>query len=99
MEVYLRMLKEREEQKLLSLLRRHCKGLIEAEDIVSTSASPQSIPRPGNQPWQPPAELDDLIKRLAKVLYYDGEELIADNILLQCRSLDNEGKNINNLVL
>ncbi len=83
---------EDEINKLLTLLRVRCKGLINPKDIISTSASPQSLPRPGTHPWQPPNEIEMLLNRLAKVLYEDGEELIADNILLQCRNLDDAGR-------
>ena len=85
---------EKEEERLIYLLRGHCKDLIKVENIVSTSASPQSIPRPGERPWQPPPEIDQLLLRLAKVLHADGDELLADNILLQCRNLSDEGRKI-----
>ena len=38
----------------------------------------------------------DLLQRLAAVLHADGEELIADNILLQCRRLDEQGRQLLN---
>jgi len=78
---------EAEEQRLLSLLRRRCADRLRPEDVVPVSAAPQSLPRPGGQPLQPPPELEALLRRLAVVLQADGEELIADNLLLQCRQL------------
>ena len=78
---------ETEEQRLLQLLRRRCTGLVDAQDVVSASAAPQSVPRPGERPWQPPAEIERLLRRLAAVLRADGEELLADNILLQSSRL------------
>ena len=87
---------EQEEKRLLYLLRGNCRGLIEPENIISTAASPQTIPLPGKKPWQPPAEVDNLLIRLAKVLHSDGEELLADNILLQCRNLSNTGREVLN---
>jgi small GTP-binding protein len=81
---------EAEEQRLLSLLRRRCADCADRltpEDVVPASAAPQSLPRPGGQPLQPPPELQALLRRLAVVLQADGEELIADNLLLQCRQL------------
>ena len=78
---------ETEEQRLLQLLRRRCTGLVESQDVVSASAAPQSVPRPGERPWQPPAEIERLLRRLAAVLRADGEELLADNILLQSSRL------------
>ncbi|WP_320667587.1 GTP-binding protein [Prochlorococcus sp. MIT 1307] len=87
---------EEEERRLLALLRRHCKGLVDSEDVIPCCASPQSVPIPGEQPWQPPAEINKLLRRLAKVLHDDGEELLADNILLQCRNLGDKGKKLLN---
>ena len=78
---------ETEEQRLLQLLRRRCTGLVDVQDVVSASAAPQSVPRPGERPWQPPAEIERLLRRLAAVLRADGEELLADNILLQSSRL------------
>ncbi len=83
-----------EERRILLSLKGYCKGLIQSEDIVSTSASPQSIPRTGKNPLQPKPEINSLLKRLAYVLSEDGEELLADNILLQCRSLGDKGRQL-----
>jgi len=85
---------EEEERRLLDLLRGRCAGLLESEDVVASSAAPQSVARPGKQPWQPPAEVDSLLRRLAQVLHADGEELLADNILLQCRHLGDTGRQL-----
>ena len=87
---------EKEVEKLLYLLRGRCRGNISSANIISSSASPQSIPRPGKKPIQPPPEIEDLLILLARTLHEDGEELIADNILLQCRNLSNTGRNILN---
>lgn len=78
---------EQEEARLLQLLLQRCRGLIAAQDIIPASAAPQSVPRPGGQPLQPEPEVDALLRRIAAVLHSDGEELIADNLLLQCRRL------------
>ncbi len=85
---------EAEERKLLALLRGHCKGLLEPADVIPACASPQSVPMEGGHPWQPPTEVDKLLQRLAKILHEDGEELLADNILLQCRNLDDRGRDL-----
>ena len=78
---------EAEEQRLLELLRSRCGGRLAPEDVVPASAAPQSLPMPGGRPLQPQPELQALLRRLAQVLQADGEELIADNLLLQCRQL------------
>ena len=81
-----------EQQKLLDVLRSRCRGLIADADVIPCSAAPQSIPRPGKAPLQPRPDVQALVQRLAAVLHADGEELIADNILLQCRQLDDRGR-------
>jgi small GTP-binding protein len=78
---------EAEEARLLQLLRQRTAGLLEAADVVPTSAAPQSIPQPGGRPLQPEPEVEALLRRMASVLHADGEELIADNLLLQSRQL------------
>ena len=83
---------EQEERRLLALLRRRAAGRIDDDDVVPASASPQSVPLPGGRPQQPDPELQLLLQRLATVLHQDGEELIADNILLQSRCLSDASR-------
>ena len=78
---------EHEEARLLDLLRQRAQGHLDAADVIAVSAAPQSIPRPGGRPLQPQPEVEALVRRLAAVLHQDGEELIADNLLLQSRRL------------
>jgi len=78
---------EQEEQRLLQRLRERCREMLQPEDVVAASAAPQSIPRPGGLPLQPRPEVESLLRRIAAVLHADGEELIADNLLLQSRHL------------
>ncbi|MEY4431082.1 MAG: hypothetical protein RLZZ533_1018, partial [Cyanobacteriota bacterium] len=85
---------QEEERRLLALLRRRCQGRIAPEDVVAASAAPQSVPMPGGRPLQPPPEMDALLRRIAQVLHSDGEELIADNILLQSRRLNDAGRQL-----
>jgi uncharacterized protein (DUF697 family) len=49
---------------------------------------------PGGRPLQPPAEIEPLLRRIAAVLHADGEELIADNLLLQCRQLSEASRSL-----
>jgi GTPase SAR1 family protein len=85
---------EQEEERLLTLLRRRCAGRIAAEDVIPASAAPQSVPMPGGRPLQPPPEMEALVRRMAAVLHADGEELIADNLLLQCRRLGEASRDL-----
>ena len=83
-----------EERRLLALLRRRTQGRIAPDDVLAASAAPQSVPRPGGKPLQPAPEIDALVRRMAQVLHRDGEELIADNILLQSRQLSEAGRKL-----
>ncbi len=85
---------ENEEKRLIEILNSRCSDFIEPKDIICTSASPQTIAIPGKKPYQPEPEIDSLIRRLANILHEEGEELIADNILLQCSNLGKEGKKL-----
>lgn len=85
---------EAEEQRLRLRLRHRCGTLLAREDQVGVSASPRPVPRPGQRPLQPPPELDKLLTRIAEVLHRDGEELIADNLLLQCRHLGRSSRRL-----
>jgi uncharacterized protein (DUF697 family)/GTP-binding protein EngB required for normal cell division len=85
---------QEEERRLLSLLRRRSQGRIAPDDVLAASAAPQSVPRPGGRPLQPAPEIDALLRRIAQVLHSDGEELIADNILLQSRRLSDAGRQL-----
>jgi GTPase SAR1 family protein len=85
---------EREEARLLELLRRRCGARLAPEDVVAASAAPQSVPMPGGRPLQPPPEMGALLRRMASVLHADGEELIADNLLLQSRQLGEASRDL-----
>ena len=85
---------EQEERRLLELLRQRAGGRIDSGDVIPASAAPQSVPMPGGRPLQPEPEVGGLLRRLATVLHQDGEELIADNILLQSRCLSHASREL-----
>ena len=85
---------ESEEKRLIEILNSRCNDFIGPNDIICTSASPQTIAVAGRKPYQPAPEINSLIRRLANILHEEGEELIADNILLQCSNIGKEGKNL-----
>ena len=85
---------DQEEQRLLALLRRRCSVHLSSADVIPVSAAPQSVPRPGGRPLQPAPEVQALLRRLSEVLHADGEELIADNLLLQCRQLGDASRSL-----
>tara|TARA_Y100000589_G_scaffold310834_1_gene329601 strand:- start:16249 stop:17748 length:1500 start_codon:yes stop_codon:yes gene_type:complete len=62
--------------------------------IISTIASPQTIPNIGGRPKKQYIDVDDLFNQIINTLDKNGEELLADNILFQCNKLGLFSKNI-----
>jgi uncharacterized protein (DUF697 family) len=79
---------------ILTKLRERLQGLIAASDIVAIAANPQPVQLESGSKIQPEPEIIPLIKRLAAVLRAEGEDLIADNILLQSQRLGEEARKI-----
>ncbi|WP_036902767.1 MULTISPECIES: YcjF family protein [Prochlorococcus] len=88
---------EEDVKRLLLLLRKRTSNFISPKEVIPATASPQSIPMPGSYPIQPVPEIDLLIKQISRVLHEEGEELIANNILLQCKNLGDSGRQLLNL--
>lgn len=79
------LLGQRQEQRLLQVLRQRCAPRLPPEDVVPVSSAP---PRSRGAGAPPPApEVAALLRRLAQVLRLEGDELMADNILLQSHHL------------
>ena len=64
--------------------------------IISTIASPQSVPNVGKNPKKQEILVDNLFNEIIEILDKNGEELLADNILFQCNKLGSLSKNIIN---
>jgi uncharacterized protein len=79
---------------ILKQLRERVKGSIPAPDIVAIAANPVPIQLEDGQIVTPDTEIIPLIRRLATVLRAEGEDLIADNILLQSQRLGQEARKI-----
>ena len=80
------LLGQQQEQRLLQVLRQRCAPRLPPEDVIPvSSASPRLTTNPGTPP--PAPEVEALLLRLAQVLRLEGDELMADNILLQSRHL------------
>lgn len=74
-------------EAILGRLREHLRPVIGAADIVSVAARPQPVVLEDGRPFRPRPQIRSLIQRMATVLHAEGEELIADNILLQAQHL------------
>ena len=82
---------DEDKEVILARLRERVQQFIPASDIVAIAANPQPVQIHGEM-IQPEPEIIPLIKRLAAVLRSEGEDLIADNILLQSQRLGEEAR-------
>jgi hypothetical protein len=79
---------------ILSQLRERVKGFIAPADVVVIAANPQPVEFSSGEILEPQPEIMPLIKRLAAVIRAEGDELLADNILLQSQRLGEEARKI-----
>jgi uncharacterized protein len=79
---------------ILGRLKERVKPFIAASDVIAIAASPQPVQLSSGEIIEPTAEILPLIKRLVAVLRAEGEDLIADNILLQSHRLGEEARKI-----
>lgn len=84
---------EADREAILAQLRERVQGLIAPEDIVAIAARPQSVVLDTGD-FQPDPNVMPLIKRMAAVLRAEGEDLVADNILLQSQRLGDEARQL-----
>ncbi|NER94073.1 MAG: DUF697 domain-containing protein [Symploca sp. SIO1B1] len=85
---------EADEEKIVARLRQRVRGFIAASDVVSIAAHPESVELEDGEIFEPEPDIMPLIRRLAAVLRSEGEDLVADNILLQSQRLGEEARKI-----
>ncbi len=83
---------QEEQTLLIKQLQQRVKGLISPSDIIAIAAKPQPFSLETKEIITPEPDIIPLIKRLAVVLRAEGEDLIADNILLQSQRLGEEAR-------
>jgi len=79
---------------ILSHLRERVVDFIAPEDVVAVAARPQSVVLENGETLQPSPNIMPLIKRMAVVLRDEGQDLLADNILLQSQRLGEEARQL-----
>ncbi|WP_426777776.1 YcjF family protein [Lusitaniella coriacea] len=84
----------RDRETILARLRSRTQGFIAASDVVAVSANPQPTRLNTGDIVYPEPDILPLIKRLAAVLRAEGEDLVADNILLQSQRLGAEARRL-----
>ncbi|NJO44876.1 MAG: DUF697 domain-containing protein [Oscillatoriales cyanobacterium RM2_1_1] len=85
---------EADREIILERLRGRVYGVIAPEDVVAVTANPQILYLSSGETLQPDPEIAPLIQRIAQILRQEGEELIADNILLQSQRLGTEARQL-----
>jgi hypothetical protein len=81
-------------EMILQHLKQKVKSLIPSSDVIAIAANPQPVQLATGEIIEPEPEIMPLIKRLVAVLRAEGEDLIADNILLQSHRLGEEARKI-----
>ncbi len=88
------LLTDADRELILAQLRERLRGLVSTEDVVAASANPQAVALPNGTVVEPDPEVVTLLKRMAGVLRQEGEDLVADNILLQSQRLGEEARGL-----
>ena len=85
---------DEDREMILGRLKERVKTFISPSDVTAICANPQPVQLASGEIVEPTAEILPLIKRLVAVLRAEGEDLIADNILLQSHRLGEEARKI-----
>lgn len=83
-----------ERETLLGRLRERLQGVVRPEDVVAIAANPEPVQLDTGEQVQPDPIVMPLLRRMAAILRAEGEELIADNILLQSQRLGAEARSL-----
>ncbi len=79
---------------IIAQLQRRVRDRIQPEDVIAIAANPRSVRLESGEIFTPEPDILPLIRRLAAVLRAEGEDLVADNILLQSQRLGAEARGL-----
>lgn len=85
---------EADQEKILARLRERVRGFIAPTDVIAIAANPQSVTLENGEIFQPESDIVPLLRRMAALLRAEGEDLVADNILLQSQRLGEEARKL-----
>jgi small GTP-binding protein len=85
---------EADKEIILARLRERVRGFIAPTDVVAIAANPQPVALENGETLQPEPDILPLLRRMAAVLRAEGEDLVADNILLQSQRLGEEARKL-----
>jgi len=85
---------QEDQQNILQKLQDRISQFMSPNDVISIAANPQPYQLPSGEIIQSEPEIIPLVKRIIAVLRAEGEDLIADNILLQSQRLGEQARAI-----
>jgi small GTP-binding protein len=85
---------DEDQEKILARLRERVRGIVAPVDVIAVSANPQSVVLENGETFQPDPDIMPLIRRMVAVLRAEGEDLLADNILLQSQRLGEKARRL-----
>lgn len=85
---------EEEQEVILSNLQQRVARFIPSNDVIKACANPQPVQFSADEIIKPEVEVDNVIKRLAAICRAEGDDLLADNILLQSQRLGEEARKL-----
>ena len=85
---------EEDQEIILGKLQDRVQKFIVKSDVVKICANPQPVQFSNDEIIKPDPEIMPLIKRLAAVCRAEGDDLLADNILLQSQRLGEEARKL-----
>lgn len=85
---------EEDKEQILARLRERVLGFIASTDVIAIAANPQAVTLENGEIFQPEPDIAPLLRRIAAVLRAEGEDLVADNILLQFQRLGEEARQL-----
>lgn len=83
---------ETDQEAILERLRARVQNFLAPTDVVAVAANPHVITVDGGDRLQPDPDILPLLRRMVTILREEGEDLIADNILLQSQRLGDEAR-------
>lgn len=85
---------EQEQEVILNNLQQRVAKFIPSNDVIKACANPQPVQFSADEIIQPEVEISNVIKRLAAICRAEGDDLLADNILLQSQRLGEEARKL-----
>jgi uncharacterized protein len=80
--------------QIVAKLQARVKNAIAPADVLAIAANPQPVRLESGEMFTPDPDIFPLVRRLAAVLRAEGEDLVADNILLQSQRLGVEAREL-----